>query len=75
MRVCVRDLLAACVCGSIEFKEPHAPPFTLSDTFVCAKCERHWDYCALLDRIGEEAVRRAKEALESLRVHRRKKTA
>ena len=75
MKVRVRDLSATCVCDSTEFKEPHGPPFTLGEIFVCAKCQRCWEYYALLDRIGEEAARRAEEALESLRRNRPKKKA
>ena len=53
-------------CGTFPFHAPQAP-FRLDDMFVCVKCHGKSAYGQLLDSIGKEAMRQAKQALKFLR--------
>jgi hypothetical protein len=68
MKVRVGNIEAACACGSREFEAPpHLPPYRPGEAFVCAGCGQETRYGELLDLIGEEAIRRAHRAIESLK--------
>ena len=71
MIVRIHDITAACPrCGGIEF-EPLAPaPLQLPSELRCAGCGTATRYLALLDQIGEEAMRRANRAIEGLKKQR-----
>jgi hypothetical protein len=71
MIVRIHDITAACPrCGGTGF-EPLAPePLQLPSELRCASCGTTTRYLALLDQIGEEAMRRANRAIEGLKKHR-----
>lgn len=70
MEVRVRNLKATCPCGSSEFM---ASKLSLSvlEVVMCASCGLQSTYGALLDQIGEEAIKQARMALERLKKERR----
>ncbi|HVL34431.1 MAG TPA: hypothetical protein VM489_02065 [Burkholderiales bacterium] len=67
MQVRVRDAKASCPCGSSEFVAPHAAPYASDDVFACAECGRRRPYGELLEQIGDEAIRRARGALDAMK--------
>jgi hypothetical protein len=67
VEVRVRDIGARCSCGVGGFYAPGRAPWDRGALFVCAACGEQASYGKLLDRIGEEALRRARESLEGLR--------
>ena len=67
MEIRIRSVSAKCSgCGASDFAAPQAP-FGLKDIFICTACQRKITYGELLDSIGEEAMRQAKQALDALR--------
>lgn len=67
MQVSVRDVTAKCpTCGSTEFDSMHEP-LRLTTLLRCSQCGAKTSYRDLLHQIGEEAMRRANQALEELR--------
>jgi hypothetical protein len=64
----IGEISAQCaLCGGTEF-EPLSPgALQLATELKCAACGEKARYLALLDRIGEEAMRRANEAIEKLK--------
>jgi len=68
MQVSIGDITARCKgCGSGDFEPPSAGALRLSTELKCAKCGEKVRYLALLDQIGEEAMRRANQALDELK--------
>ena len=68
MRVSIGDISAQCTrCGCGEFESLSAAPLRLATELKCAQCGSKVRYLALLDQIGEEAMRRANKAIEELR--------
>jgi hypothetical protein len=68
MLVSVGDISARCKgCGGIDFKVLSTGALRLSSVLVCTHCGRETTYVDLLDSIGEEAMRRANEALAKLK--------
>ena len=73
MLVAVRDIAARCrKCGSTDFHPPQGP-LRLSSPLTCSACGEPSVYRDLLEQIGEEAIRRANEAIERLKQRPRKK--
>jgi hypothetical protein len=68
MRVSIGDITAECPhCGATEFEPQSAGALHLATEMKCAGCGAKTRYLALLDRIGEEAMRRANRAIDELR--------
>lgn len=68
MNVSVRDIHAKCSkCGSRDFMPLGHGPVRLASRMACIECGRTTTYRALLETIGEEAMRRANKALDKLR--------
>lgn len=68
MVVCIRDIKAKCQCGETEYTQPHDPPYAEEDFFACSACGAQARYGALLEQIGEEAIRQAVHAVSVLRL-------
>jgi hypothetical protein len=76
MIVSIRDVTARCAgCGGTDFKQLDAGAPRLSTRMMCTTCKKESLYRDLLYSIGEEAMRRANEALAKLKKNspRRKK--
>jgi hypothetical protein len=72
MIVSVGDLSARCKsCGGRDFRVVDAGAVRLTSRMACTGCGNGATYRELLESIGEEAMRRANEALEKLRKARR----
>ncbi len=71
MKVQIHDIVAECPrCNGREF-EPLTPgPLQLPSELRCSGCGAKTRYLALLDQIGEEAMRRANRAIEELKKRR-----
>jgi len=68
MIVSIRDVSARCAgCGSTDFKQQESGALRLASVMTCSACGRETTYRELLDSIGEEAMRRANEALAKLK--------
>lgn len=68
MLVSIGDITAACErCSGCEFEPLTAGELRLSSELKCAGCGTRVRYLALLDQIGEEAMRRANKAIDELR--------
>jgi hypothetical protein len=68
MIVSIRDVSARCAgCGGTEFRQLDAGAVRLATRMACMQCNRPTTYRELLDSIGEEAMRRANEALAKLK--------
>jgi hypothetical protein len=68
MLVGIGDISARCKgCGGNDFKVLSAGALRLTSILACTACGRQTSYLDLLDAIGEEAIRRANEALAKLR--------
>ena len=68
MQVTVGDITARCKgCGGSDFESPSAGALRLSTELKCAKCGERARYLSLLDQIGEEAMRRANQAIDELK--------
>ena len=63
----IHEVRATCSCGASEFYAIDPEPYGPEAELVCAACRKQQPYVALLDRIGEEAMRRARESLAQLR--------
>lgn len=67
MIVKIRDLGAWCAaCGRGEFESLAPGPLAVTSTLKCSNCDARYTYLQLIDQIGEEAMRRANEALGEL---------
>ena len=72
MIVSVGDISARCKgCGGKDFRVADEGPVRLTSRMACTDCGQVTSYRELLESIGEEAMRRANEALEKLRKGRR----
>jgi hypothetical protein len=69
MIIRIGDITATCPqCGAVEFEPLSAgPPLRLASELKCSGCAATIKYLALLDQIGEEAMRRANKAIEELK--------
>lgn len=65
MIVKIRDIATSCAkCGGGEF-EPLSPgPLGPTSRLKCSGCGSGYSYVQLIDRIGEEAMRRANRVLD-----------
>ena len=71
MKVNIHDITAVCPgCGGSEFDPLAAGPLRLPSELRCRGCGTVTRYLALLDQIGEEAMRRANRAIEQLKKDR-----
>jgi DNA-directed RNA polymerase subunit RPC12/RpoP len=68
MIISIGDITAQCPrCGGGEF-EPLSPgPLRLASEYRCSGCGTKVKYLSLLDQIGEEAMRRANDAIDALK--------
>ncbi|HJV11264.1 MAG TPA: hypothetical protein VJ690_07165 [Burkholderiales bacterium] len=68
MDIRVGEIVASCErCGATEFL-PLAPgPLRFESDVRCSACGATVKYVALLDQIGEEAMRRANQAIDALK--------
>ena len=70
MIVRIHDIVAVCPrCGAGDFEQTSAGPLRLPSELQCTSCGAKTRYLALLDQIGEEAIRSANEAIENLKKH------
>ena len=68
MLVAVRDIAARCrKCGKTDFKPLAAGELRLSTVLACAACGERATYRDLLEQIGEEAIKRANDAIARLK--------
>jgi hypothetical protein len=68
MIVRIGDITASCVqCGGAEFEPLSGGPMRLASELKCSACGANVKYLALLDQIGEEAMRRANKAIDELK--------
>jgi hypothetical protein len=74
MLVAVRDIAARCrKCGKTDF-EPILPgALRLTTPMACTGCGERTTYRDLLEQIGEEAIRRANDAIARLKGRPKKK--
>lgn len=71
MIVQIHDITAACRhCGGTNFQPLTAGRLRLPSELRCIGCGAKTRYLTLLDQIGEEAMRRANEAIEELKKNR-----
>ena len=71
MKVQIHDIVAECPrCNGREFEPLTAGPLQLPSELRCAGCGAKTRYLALLDQIGEEAMRRANRAIDELKKRR-----
>jgi hypothetical protein len=75
VEVRVRDICAACACGASRFFATGEPPYPIEALFVCEVCGEEVVYGALLERIGEEAMRRANAAIDNLKRRNKERRA
>jgi hypothetical protein len=74
MLVAVRDIAARCrKCGKTDFKPivPGTP--RLTTPMACTGCGERTTYRELLEQIGEEAIKRANDAIARLKGRAKKK--
>lgn len=68
MLISIGDIAAACPrCGGKDFEPLSAGPLRLATELKCGDCGEKVKYLQLLDQIGEEAMRRANQAIEELK--------
>ncbi len=74
MLVAVRDIAARCRrCGKTDFR-PLAPgALRLTTAMTCTGCGERATYRELLEQIGEEAIKRANDAIARLKGRPKKK--
>ena len=71
MIVRIHDISAACPrCGNAEFEQVNGEPLRLRASCAAPACGATTRYLALLNQIGEEAMRRANRAIENLKKKR-----
>lgn len=72
MVISIGDITAHCeACRGTEFEQLSPGALRLTTKLRCKGCGAHCKYLALLDQIGEEAMRRANEAIEELKKHKK----
>ena len=68
MLVAVRDIAARCrKCGKTDFKPLAAGELRLTTAMSCTGCGDRTTYRELLEQIGEEAIKRANDAIARLK--------
>lgn len=68
MLVAVRDIAARCrKCGKTDFKPLAAGELRLTTAMSCTGCGERTTYRELLEQIGEEAIKRANDAIARLK--------
>jgi primosomal protein N' len=68
MQISVGNITAQCKrCGGEDFESRSAGTLRLATELKCAQCGVKARYLALLDQIGEEAMRRANKAIDELK--------
>jgi len=68
MIVAVRDITAHCrKCGKTDFQLLSGGEPRLTSAMACSSCGQRTTYRELLEQIGEEAMKRANEALAALK--------
>jgi hypothetical protein len=68
MIVSVRDITARCgECGGSDFTARNGAKPKLETVMTCSACGAKTSYLELLDQIGEEAMKRANQAIEDLK--------
>jgi hypothetical protein len=68
MLVAVRDIAARCrKCGKTDFKPLAAGELRLTTAMACTGCGDRTTYRELLEQIGEEAIKRANDAIARLK--------
>jgi hypothetical protein len=71
MKIQIHDIVAECPkCNGREFQLLSPGPLRLPSELECTGCGAKTRYLALLDQIGEEAMRRANHAIEELKKKR-----
>jgi hypothetical protein len=71
MKIQIHDIVAECPrCNARDFELLGPGPLRLPSELRCADCGAKTRYLALLDQIGEEAMRRANRAIEELKKRR-----
>ena len=74
MLVAVRDIAARCrSCGKTDFRPLTAGELRLTTVLACSACGGRTTYRDLLEQIGEEAMRRANDAIARLKRRPKKK--
>ncbi|HEX7052345.1 MAG TPA: hypothetical protein VF211_00245 [Burkholderiales bacterium] len=74
MLVAVRDIAARCrKCGNTDFRPLGPGELRLGSAMACTSCGERTTYRDLLEQIGEEAIRRANEAIDRLKRKPKKK--
>jgi hypothetical protein len=70
MLVSIGDISAHCPhCKGTDFEQTSAGLLQLTTELKCRGCGVRQKYLALLDQIGEEAMRRAEGAIDALKKH------
>jgi hypothetical protein len=73
MDIRIGEIVASCErCGATEFALLAPGPLRLESKVRCSACGAAVKYVALLDQIGEEAMRRANQAIDELKKRPRK---
>jgi hypothetical protein len=68
MIIRIGDITATCPqCGGAQFDPLSAGPLRLASVLQCSACRTEVKYLALLDQIGDEAMRRANKAIDDLK--------
>jgi hypothetical protein len=68
MQVSIGDITARCRgCGGTDFESSSAGALRLSTELKCTQCGAKVRYLSVLDQIGEEAMRRANQAIDELK--------
>jgi hypothetical protein len=70
MLVSVGDITARCPkCDGTDFQSMSGYTLQLTSELKCGGCGATHKYLALLDQIGDEAMRRADKAIDGLKTH------
>jgi len=73
MMVTIRDVSARCSgCEGTDFRPLDAGALRLTTRMACTQCNQVMTYRELLESIGEQAMRRANEALAKLKKNSRR---
>ena len=68
MEINIGDITANCArCGGDDFQPLSSGPLRLATELKCNACGHKVKYLVLLDQIGEEAMRRANQAIDELK--------
>ena len=74
MLVAVRDITARCRgCGKTDFSPLGVGELRLTSVLACSGCGHRATYRELLEQIGEEAIKRANDAIARLKRRPNKK--